>query len=348
MKQKSFDLYEISRARPHLLGLATLWVALFHSYSLNFFQSDFLNKVHLVGILNRLKETGNCGVDLFLFLSGLGLFFSYTRVLELSNHPIREFYKRRFVRILPPVLIVSILYYGLAGTKSFFDWLGKVFLFGSFFPAQDVVGYWYFALLLILYLSYPLLDRILRQRPFSGTAALTLAFIGIAVLLRFLVPSYFDEIEIMLTRIPVFLFGAFFGCLCQHHKDIPRIIPILSIPAAIAGLLVIPAIPFPGIYLRRYVYALWTIAIVLSHAFLCCIPKRKSILYRIVCLIGLFSLEIYLIYENLYVAGLGFFKQADEVGIVYAITVFTASLMLSALLKTVLNLLREQYRRIRL
>ena len=75
-RTKNFDLHAVSEARPHLLGLAARWVALFHSYSLDFFASPLLNRLHLVGVLNRVREAGNCGVDIFLFLSGLGLYFS--------------------------------------------------------------------------------------------------------------------------------------------------------------------------------------------------------------------------------------------------------------------------------
>ena len=68
-RNAQFDLYALSESRPVMMGLAALWIVLFHSYRLDFFQSPLLSGLHLVGILNRLKETGNCGVDIFLFLS---------------------------------------------------------------------------------------------------------------------------------------------------------------------------------------------------------------------------------------------------------------------------------------
>ena len=136
-RNAQFDLYALSESRPVMMGLAALWIVLFHSYRLDFFQSPLLSGLHLVGILNRLKETGNCGVDIFLFLSGLGLVFSWTRLREKSAHPVREFYRRRISRVLPSVLIVSVLYYGFIGTGSVSDWMGKIFLYGHFSAVLD-------------------------------------------------------------------------------------------------------------------------------------------------------------------------------------------------------------------
>ena len=161
------------------------------------------------------------------------------------------------------------------------------------------------------------------------------------LLIRFLSPAYFEHVEILLTRVPVFLLGAFCGNLCQRHVKVPRILPLLCIPAAAAGLMLIPLIPV--IWLRRWTYALWTAAIVTGHAYLCSLFRRMGFLYGAVCLTGVFSLEMYLIYEKLYVAEPRLFVQADAVGVTYAAAVFAASLILSALLKAVLDLLRKEY-----
>lgn len=343
-KDSSFDLYEISAARPHLLGAATLWVALFHSYSLNFLDSDLLNRLRVSGLLNRLKATGNCGVDLFLFLSGLGLYFSLSSLYEKEKRPVRVFYRRRLVRILPPVLLVSVLYYGMAGASGFTDWLGRVTLTGFFFPAQEDAGYWYFSLLLVLYLLFPPVFRVIRKLGGAGAALMIAAAAAGALLIRFLAPGYFARREIMLTRVPVFLLGAWAGKLCMSHVRIPRIIPVLAVPLAAAGLLIIPSVSFPETFAVRWVYALWTVPLVLSHALLCSLLRRKGFLYRSVVLTGTFSMEIYLIYENLYREGEAFFRSSDPAGITYAVTAFAAALVLAVLLKAVIRALGDAYR----
>ncbi|MDK7740766.1 acyltransferase family protein, partial [Veillonella nakazawae] len=53
-----------------------------------------------------LRRMGNIGVDIFLFLSGMGLWFSW------SKHPdTKDFYLRRWLRVYPTWLIMACLYY---------------------------------------------------------------------------------------------------------------------------------------------------------------------------------------------------------------------------------------------
>ncbi|MBR2823847.1 MAG: acyltransferase [Clostridia bacterium] len=344
-RESGFDLNEISQARSHLLGLATLWVALFHSYHLRFLDSPLLSQLRLAGVLNRLRELGNCGVDVFLFLSGLGLYYSMTSLREAqTQHPIRRFYARRFARILPPVLIVSILYYGLSGTASLSEWLGKVFLIGSFSQAQAELGYWYFALLSVLYLLYPLIDLIQRKGGAAGIVGAILLSLILTFAASRLFPVWFARAEIMLTRIPVFLLGVQFAPWCRNHKRIPRWIPWLGVPLLVGGLFLIPMIPSGASELRRYAYAGLTLALVLTAGLLCSLLKRKGFLWKCVCAVGTCSLEIYLLYENLYVMDPPLFRSVDPAGIVYALTVFAAALVLSVLLRLVVRTLREGFR----
>ena len=341
MKKWTFDLREISLSRAHLMGLATLWIALFHSIRLNFYQPWLLERPHLMDLLNRLREEGNCGVDIFLFLSGIGLVFSWAGVRERSSHPLRTFYRRRLSRVLPPVLTVSVLYYGWIGAKDGADWLARVFLYGNFLPSKVWGQYWFFALLLVLYLLFPLIWKAVDRGGFSGS----LGLIGISVLwtltLKYWISeAYFIKTEILWTRIPVFIAGVYFGRLIRRGVRIPAWIPILSIPAAILLWYEIRLIPEELIWLRRYTYLPLTVFITLGHGWLCSLGKRNSWPYRAVTGIGKYSLELYLIYEGLYLYNPLGFQSPDAIGIIYAGTVFTLSLLLSALLRAVMERLR--------
>ena len=59
------DLGVISARRSGLFGAAILWIMLFHSS-----MEIAWEPLHLI------KATGYAGVDVFLFLSGIGLFYS--------------------------------------------------------------------------------------------------------------------------------------------------------------------------------------------------------------------------------------------------------------------------------
>ena len=341
-KKNAFDLQMVSQTRSHLLGMATLWVALFHSYHLDFLASSWLSQLHLAGVLNRLKELGNCGVDLFLFLSGLGLYYSMTSLREAKTpHLLRTFFARRMARVLPSVLIITILYYGLTGTGGLLDWMGKVFLFGSFLPVQTEPGYWYFALLMTLYLLYPLIDLVHRKWGNAGIIGMMLLSVGMGFSVSRLSPVWFGKLEIMITRLPVFLLGVLLAPYCRNHTRIPRWVPRLSLMAIVAGIFLIPLIPQGLSHLRRYAYAPLTLAMVFADSLFCGWVKWKGFLYKGICLIGTFSMEIYLIYENLYVMNPPLFHSVDSAGMIYALTVFVAAFVLSMLLKLVVTKLRE-------
>ena len=65
MKIKNIELADISRYRGELMGAAMLFIILFH---VQLPRSD---------MFFGLRRMGNIGVDLFLFLSGIGLWFSW-------------------------------------------------------------------------------------------------------------------------------------------------------------------------------------------------------------------------------------------------------------------------------
>ena len=94
MKIPNIELANISRYRGELMGAAMLFIILFH-----------------VGLSRGdpfygLRRCGNVGVDMFLFLSGIGLWFSWIK------HPsVSHFFKRRYLRIYPAWLIMASLYY---------------------------------------------------------------------------------------------------------------------------------------------------------------------------------------------------------------------------------------------
>ena len=64
MRIPDIELQNISRYRGELMGAAMLFIMLFH---VELARSD---------LFFGLRRMGNIGVDMFLFLSGVGLWFS--------------------------------------------------------------------------------------------------------------------------------------------------------------------------------------------------------------------------------------------------------------------------------
>lgn len=78
---------EIESLRMELMGFAIILIMLFH-----------------LGVL----PFGECGVDIFLFLSGFSMYHSLSR-----NDNIVKFYRKRLLRILPAYLIIAIPFFFL-------------------------------------------------------------------------------------------------------------------------------------------------------------------------------------------------------------------------------------------
>ena len=87
----------LSSYRSELMGIAMLWVMLFHAYEFHFG----------IGLLDSVKELGFGGVDMFILLSGLGMYGSLVRRKDES---LRKYFLRRCGRILPTYWLVVGLY----------------------------------------------------------------------------------------------------------------------------------------------------------------------------------------------------------------------------------------------
>lgn len=85
----------ISEARSFMLGVAMLAVMLYHLACGNFCVQPFLGETYCL-------KLGHWGVDLFLFLSGFGIYYS------LQKHgKWWSFYSRRLWRIMPSCMLVG-------------------------------------------------------------------------------------------------------------------------------------------------------------------------------------------------------------------------------------------------
>lgn len=75
----------ISKYRSALMGVAILLII-----------------IHHLAEKNTILRIGYVGVDIFLFVSGLGLVFAWKKLPD-----IKVFYKRRFLRVYPTWLLIG-------------------------------------------------------------------------------------------------------------------------------------------------------------------------------------------------------------------------------------------------
>ena len=146
--KKKWNLYNISESRGILMGVATLIVAFFHCYSYNFYKvmpTEFLGSIFMF-----LRKMGNIGVDIFLFLSAIGLFFSFSK-----NSNLKDFYKKRVLRIVPSILIVATVYY-LYKKVSISAFIKNVLLVSFYINGNR--DFWYFSLVILLLFDFPFIS----------------------------------------------------------------------------------------------------------------------------------------------------------------------------------------------
>lgn len=145
MKSLRFDFGLISRYRIQLMGLAAIMIIACHAPK---------HGVEMPPILASTLVLGNLGVDLFLFLSGMGLWFSLSKSrLTVSN--LKNWYAKRYKRLLIPYCIVMIPFWGIVtymNNEGIGDFLIHTSTVGFWLWHE---GAWFVAMLIPLYLITP-------------------------------------------------------------------------------------------------------------------------------------------------------------------------------------------------
>ena len=137
MKIRDIQLAEMSRYRGELMGAAIVFIILFH--------------VPLAR-----------SVDMFLFLSGIGLWYSWVK-----NPSVSHFYKRRLLRIFPTWLVISSIYYLQRfnfETGDYLDLFLDITVNWGFW-LNDELTFWYVPAIMMLYLWAPLYMKLIQQHP---------------------------------------------------------------------------------------------------------------------------------------------------------------------------------------
>ena len=223
MKIKDIDLVNISRFRAEHMGMAMLFVILFHVGLPRW--SDFYG----------LRRMGNLGVDMFPFLSGIGLWFSWTKTIlsRTGSLPTGEgggrvfffhnwfsFYMRRLKRIYPVWLIIACLYY-----IPRFDGVHWIDLFGDIlinwdFWLHDELTFWYIPATMMLYVFAPPYMELIRRHPIYHW--LVLVMVMWCILVQWVTPIHraVGHIEIFWSRVPIFFLGINMGEMVRQKKSL--------------------------------------------------------------------------------------------------------------------------------
>ncbi len=294
MKIKDIELANISRYRGELMGTAMLFVILFH-----------------VGLPREdaffgLRRMGNIGVDIFLFLSGMGLWFSWTK-----QPSFRHFYLRRFLRIIPAWLLIASLYYipdylnleitGHRGhSTNFIDLIGDITINWDFW-LHDELTFWYIPAIMFLYLVSPLYMSLIIKHPIYRW--LPVMMIMWCILVQYVTPIHeaVGHLEIFWSRIPIFFIGINIAAAVKRKETMDGasiwMIGLMFIMALAASIFLEQEKhgQFP-LFLERMLYIPLTVTtiLLLNRVF----RRTPAAVNKAFKLVGALSLEAYLIHDH--------------------------------------------------
>lgn len=281
-------LNSISKSRSFLMGIAIIWVFMLHSPKSG------------LSILDFISSFGWCGVDIFIFLSSIGLCYSLNK-----NPSTISFVKRRFIRIIPTWLVVLIgvhvigaivvfikpelpFYYPHSPYQLICWYTGIGYWISDFVSGQKYEYFyeWYIPTLLLFYSFAPYLFK-------QGKKTLVVLFV-LSVIITELMSFYqvLYYLHFTYQRIPIFILGfivyRYSSLLVANSKE-NRLLMKVIIVLFFASLFLLFLKCSSGFVISKTIVALFMIPLPLFAV--SCIKQMSSII-----LIGKVSLELYLIH----------------------------------------------------
>ena len=196
------EMRDTLKYRNIWLGCAMLWIVLYHS--------DLRVPTSILGYF---KGMGYGGVDICLFASGIGCYFS----LEKNSDNL-SFLKRRFFRLTPTYWCFLAIWFISKALMGKFE-ISAVM--GNLLGIQSLTGQgkdfnWYISALILLYLLAPILKNIV-DRSSKNVHYLVVLGILLAVSLAYWET---DKFIIIMTRLPIFYTGMIYAKHCRDGKKL--------------------------------------------------------------------------------------------------------------------------------
>lgn len=272
----------ISKHREALYGISILWIMLFHAKLCNCYYPP---------ILQEIFKYGNMGCDIFLFLSAICLYFSYTK-----ENQIYLYMTKRIIRIFVPIILICSVYWlplFIKGKITLYEIFSRYTTLNFWITGDQQI--WFLSLLLVLYFLYPYFYQYIF---FSGRsqALHTMVLISLAIVISFTIkheaPSFYENTEIALTRFPIFILGCFAGKIVYEKNYISSKFLYLSI---ITVIIIFPILKVEVLYneFSNYFYLIGGVAITFLLAN-CLDAISTTIIYKFFIFLGNISIELYL------------------------------------------------------
>lgn len=211
MFENQFNI--ISKFRGELMGIAIIGVCLLHAFAW-----AGLGDMPVCKALSPFARIAF--TEGFLFLSGFGLYYSFSK-----NNDRRTFYKKRFNRVLFPYVIMGLPFflYGLiCGDLSITKFFLKVTSLYFWLFGND--GMWYISMSVALYALFPFAYKFMfgnqqEKSVLLRTLLLVVACVAVCWTLYMNAPAYYAKLEIGIVKTPMFFAGMLVGYYSRNNKN---------------------------------------------------------------------------------------------------------------------------------
>lgn len=271
-----FEIKDISTYRSELMGCAIIWVMMLH---FTFTQ---------IKPLGFVAQYGFAGVDIFMLVSGFGLFFSLDK-----NSRLLTFYRKRLLRIFPTYYLLGIFPSIFLFHDEILTYLYRYSTIG--FWTGSIYWEWYVPSIVILYLFAPFLKKMIDSRLLILVSLLATITLGVSYLVvsKEIVNSK-DPHFFLLYRISAFMFGMVCAFWMKNSISTKYFFTILLMGIPCFSLL------FPHHHeIYNYKYLSIVFLLPLFIIILISLVKYTYFLRSPLTAIGKASLEIYLI-QNIF------------------------------------------------
>lgn len=262
----------ILKYKTELMGVAICLIIWFHSiYTVN-------NTV-----LSFIKNICDIGVDIFMFLSGFSLAYSFSK-----DSNVKHFYKKRFLRILPTYFLIFFfvyLYHDIVKQNgNICDVLYNLFFLNFFLDGKIFI--WFIPVILVYYLITPFYIKLVRY----NNKMTYLPYIVAILLVSFIVFDIKFPHGFLWLRLPIFLLGInlYFD---NDRKNFSLLLFMLSL-ICLVGCYYCLNID-RGLYGLKYILYIPIVATILYSY------RSLNYIKTILAFMGGITLEIYLLHERI-------------------------------------------------
>ncbi len=301
LQKTQLNLGVLSDYRSACYGFCAVWIVLFHA---RLDGCDFTFGTQGLSVINSFFGLGNFGVDVFMFLSGISCYFSWSKKADAG-----AFLNKRLRRIVPAVLLICVPFWLFWFASGKIHWTQLLYNATIVLPLLSDVSQsvWYAAAILLLYASYPYIHAAIygtgsslgEKRILIRTVTLCFSVLICFWMLHKYNLALFANVEIMVARIPTFCIGSYFGHAVKDNRSLSAFSCALM---AMTGMAYLVYVMFAFNWVERNFWW-WRITMIpggVIGAYLICrvfaAVDGMRFMARITaffCLTGSFSLELY-------------------------------------------------------